>query len=52
LFGRKAFPVEKKQRIQDVQTALVDTLPVLAGYIFLGIGFGILLYSKEISRSP
>lgn len=38
--------MEKKQRIQDVQTALVDTLPVLAGYIFLGIGFGILLQSK------
>lgn len=38
--------MEKKQRLQDIKTALVDTLPVMAGYIFLGIGFGILLQSK------
>lgn len=36
----------KRERIQDIKLAFVDTLPVMAGYIFLGIGFGILLYSK------
>lgn len=36
----------KRETIQDIRLAFVDTLPVMAGYIFLGIGFGILLYSK------
>lgn len=29
-----------------VRTAFVDTLPVMAGYVFLGFGFGILLYQS------
>ena len=29
-----------------VKTVLIKTLPVMTGYIVLGIGFGILLYSK------
>lgn len=27
-----------------IRTAFLDTLPVMAGYVFLGFGFGILLY--------
>ena len=37
---------KRAERKRDIKTALVDTLPVMAGYIFLGIGFGILLQSK------
>lgn len=37
---------ERTKQRQDIKIALVDTLPVMAGYIFLGIGFGILLQSK------
>ena len=37
---------KRAERKQDIREALVDTLPVMAGYIFLGIGFGILLQSK------
>lgn len=29
-----------------VRTAFLDTLPVMAGYVFLGFGFGILLYQS------
>lgn len=36
----------RQERLQDIRLAFVNTLPVMAGYIFLGIGFGILLYSK------
>lgn len=39
----------RKERRQDMKTALVDTLPVLTGYMVLGIGFGILLQSKGYS---
>lgn len=36
----------KRHLLQDIRTVLVETLPVMAGYIVLGIGFGILLQSK------
>ena len=29
-----------------VRTAFLDTIPVMAGYVFLGFGFGILLYQS------
>lgn len=29
-----------------VRTALLDTLPVMTGYVFLGFGFGILMYQS------
>ena len=40
--------VEQKttERWQDVKIALVDTIPVMTGYIFLGFGFGLLLQSN------
>jgi len=37
---------KKAALCRDIKTALVDSLPVMAGYVFLGIGFGILLHSK------
>lgn len=33
-------------RKQDIKTALVDTIPVMTGYLFLGFGFGLLLQSN------
>lgn len=30
----------------SLRTAFLDTLPVMAGYVFLGFGFGILLYQS------
>lgn len=35
-----------QQRKKLLQQAFIDTLPVLAGYLVLGIGFGVLLQSK------
>ena len=29
-----------------VRAAFLDTVPVMAGYVFLGFGFGILLYQS------
>ena len=42
---KRGNPVEQKSREkwQDAKTALVDTIPVMTGYIFLGFGFGLLL---------
>lgn len=37
---------KKKEIKQDVKAAFLDTLPVMAGYLFLGIGFGVLLETK------
>lgn len=37
---------KRNKRRKDIKAALVDTLPVLTGYIFLGIGFGLLLQSN------
>ena len=31
---------------KDIKQAFVATIPVLTGYIFLGMGFGMMLYSK------
>ena len=31
---------------QTLRTAFLDTIPVLTGYLFLGIGFGIVLYES------
>lgn len=31
---------------KTVQTAFLDTVPVLTGYVFLGFGFGILMYQN------
>ena len=31
---------------KEVKRAFLDTVPVLSGYIVLGMGFGILMYSK------
>ena len=31
---------------KDIKRAFLDTIPVLSGYIVLGMGFGILMYSK------
>lgn len=36
----------KMERKQDIRRALVDTIPVMTGYIFLGFGFGLLLQSN------
>ena len=36
----------KNGRKQDIKAAFLDTLPVLAGYLFLGVGFGVLLETK------
>lgn len=47
LMAEEERPVDKKrEQKQDIKAALVDTVPVMAGYIFLGIGFGMLLQSK------
>lgn len=37
---------KRNERRKDIKAALVDTLPVMTGYIFLGIGFGLLLQSN------
>ena len=39
LFGKLEIPMKK----QALRTVLLDTLPVMTGYVILGIGFGILL---------
>lgn len=31
---------------QAIRTAFLDTLPVMTGYVFLGFGFGILMYQQ------
>ena len=31
---------------QTIRTAFLDTLPVMTGYVFLGFGFGILMYQQ------
>lgn len=36
----------KNNNINTIKVVFIDTLPVLAGYLVLGIGFGILLASK------
>ena len=33
-------------RFQNIKKAFVDTIPVMTGYIVLGIGFGIVLETK------
>ena len=33
-------------RLQNIKKAFVDTIPVMTGYIVLGIGFGIVLETK------
>lgn len=38
---RRRFPTKT-----DVKQAFIATIPVLTGYIFLGMGFGMMLYSK------
>lgn len=37
---------KRKEQKQDIKAALVDTIPVMTGYIFLGFGFGLLLQSN------
>ena len=43
---RKNDPIMKKT---EFKTAFIPTLPVLTGYIFIGIGFGILIKSNNFS---
>ena len=38
---RSSFPTKK-----EIKQAFVATIPVLTGYIFLGMGFGLMLYEK------
>ena len=38
--------VKNKLTFKELRRAFVDTLPVLAGYIVLGIGFGVILRSR------
>jgi len=33
-------------KMKAVRTAFLDTVPVMAGYVFLGFGFGILMYQS------
>ena len=33
----------------EIRTAFLDTLPVMTGYVFLGFGFGILMYQSGYS---
>lgn len=44
--GRNAKDREMNDRIKALRAAFPKTIPVMTGYIFLGIAFGILLNAK------
>ncbi|MGN0658795.1 MAG: AzlC family ABC transporter permease [Emergencia sp.] len=38
--------MDRNTRLQELKTAFRDTIPVMTGYVVLGIGFGIILRTK------
>lgn len=33
---------------ETIRKAFVDSIPIMAGYIFIGIGFGIIMEEKDM----